>query len=77
VVKRHNLISPLLKRSLGAWLFLSEDLRQGNAQAKEGANSFFITHPASSKLQIDWNWFHTLTEQKVPVKLFFEKGNRT
>jgi hypothetical protein len=68
VVRRHNVISPLLKRSLSAWRFLLGDFRQGNAQAKEGANSFFITHPASSKLQIDWNWFHTLAEQKVSVK---------
>jgi hypothetical protein len=34
----------------------------------------FSSHtPRRQKLQIDWNWFHTLTEAKVAVKLLLQE----
>jgi hypothetical protein len=45
-------------------------LRQVNALLEEGAKSFIITHPIllREKLQIGWNWFHTVAQQKAHVK---------
>jgi len=68
MLSRHRLNQPPGGRGHRAWLFLARELQAVSSQSKDRANISFITHPTRHLQAKYWNWFHTLAEQKAPVK---------
>src|SRR6202030_2985549 len=78
MLRRHNLTRPAVAGSANSSLVIACDLFQLYIRRKDEPNSFFMaSHPTrfektpapiQRKTRYLWNWFHTLSERRPPVK---------